>query len=485
VTAISARALRLAAGAAALAALAAPTAARAERAAGITGDNGLVTFDTLTPGTGAVKAITGLQTPTERVVALDTRPATGDLDALTVPLGVASNATVRLYRIDPYTAAATLIGNIPGTIPGAGDWATGADFNPLVDRLRVVQSDNENFRMNPNNGSLAGDDVNLTYTAPATGPVTGEAYDRNVAPGPPGTAAPPGARTTLYGIDTGAARLVVQGGLDGAGPGGPNGGAITAVGTLGVPVLSGSDAGFDISPTGAAFAALSPAAGASNLYGINLTTGAATLVGALPAVVTSLTILPPDNCPGVSGDDQADLDGDGLGDACDPDIDGDGLSNAAEQAIGSNPRSADSDGDGRPDGADACPTLAAATANGCPAAAPAPDRTAPSVAISRLASKLKFASFLKGVTFRVKPSEPSAFRVELIAKARKASIASSGDLVLATKSLKLGAGQRSVKLKPSRKLLGSKRKFRITVRVTATDAAGNRKVVSKTVRVTG
>ena len=68
-----------------------------------------------------------------------------------------------------------------------------------------------------------------------------------------------------------------------------------------------------------------------------------------------------DNCPNVTNTDQADLDGDGLGDACDDDIDGDGISNAVETAIGSDPRVTDSDGDGKADGVDACPTLPAST----------------------------------------------------------------------------------------------------------------------------
>ena len=306
-------------------------------------------------------------------------------------------------------------------------------------------------------------------------------------PGPPGTVAPPTSKTTLYGIDTGAAQLVLQGTIDGTTS--PNSGQVTAVGPLGVPVLSNSDAGLDISSSGTAYAALTAPSGVSSVYTVNLSTGAATLVGDLPVVLHSLTILPADNCPTVDGDDQADLDADGLGDACDPDIDGDGLSNATEASMGTNPRSADTDGDGKPDGADSCPTVAATTANGCPDP-PVPvvpvvvDRTAPVITITKLAKTLKFSKFLKGVSLRVAPSEAASLQVELIVKPRKATVSSSGDLVLATKNFALSANSRPVKLKPKRKLVAGRKKFTVSVRVTATDAAGNRKVASKSVRIT-
>ncbi|HUF31668.1 MAG TPA: thrombospondin type 3 repeat-containing protein, partial [Acidimicrobiales bacterium] len=49
-----------------------------------------------------------------------------------------------------------------------------------------------------------------------------------------------------------------------------------------------------------------------------------------------------DNCPKHHNPDQADMDGDGRGDACDPDIDGDGYSNKKEEAHGTDPRDPDS-----------------------------------------------------------------------------------------------------------------------------------------------
>src|SRR3954447_3448514 len=333
---------------AALAALALPASAAAEPAAGLVNYVELATFDTANPSAVTVRTIGGLE-GSETVVGLDRRPATGELMIVTVPPGAVANGIVRTYSLDPATAVATLVGSIPGTVPGAADVPTGVDFNPVVDRIRVINAGNENFRVNPINGTLSGNDTDLIYTAPAAGPVTAVAYDRNIAPGPPGTLPPPGTLTTLYGIDTGPDRLVTIGGV--SGDSSPNNGAVRSEGTLGVAVDDGSDAGFDITAGGAAFASLR-VGGQPGLYRINLAGGTASLIGALPFELRELTITGPDNCPGVAGDDQADQDGDGLGDACDADIDGDGVSNDAEAARGTDPRKVDSDGDGVPDGAD-------------------------------------------------------------------------------------------------------------------------------------
>jgi hypothetical protein len=437
--------------------LVAAPAAVADPAAGISGTSDLAIFDTANPAAVTTIPITGLQTGTETVIGLDFRPATGQLFAITVPTGAAVNAPISSYFIDPATGAATFVATIPAaTVPGAADTPTGVDFNPVVDRLRVLNSLNENFRVNPNNGTLSGNDTDLTYTLPATGPVTAVAYDRNIAPGPPGTLAPPGTLTTLYGIDVGSDRLVTIGGVNADAAGGPNGGTVRSAGTLTVAVDDGTDAGFDIAPNGSAFASLI-VGGQPGLYRVNLLFGAATLIGPLPVALRSLTITGPDNCPGVAGDDQADRDNDGVGDVCD-----------------------DSDSDGVLDSVDKCPKYQGTPPSGC-------DKNAPKITFKKTAKKLTFKRFFKGVSTRIKVNEAASLDLALLIGTSSASAAKAGDLVLAEKHLKRSAKTRKVRLKPKRSLFGRTLRLPIKVRlrVTATDAAGNSRTKTKKIRVAG
>lgn len=226
-------------------------------------NNVLLRFDSATPAVfDRTVPITGLVAG-DGVVGIDFRPATGQLYGLAV-----NGATAHLYRIDPSTGAATQVGGdiaLPQSAGAALDSAFGFDFNPVVDRIRVVSIFRDNFRLNPDTGAVAGADTALSANF-----VAGVAYDRNL---------PGGAATTLYGINSSADGLVLQGGIDGMPS--PNGGVITAIGPLGVDtsVL----VGFDIAPPaqgGTAFAALFiSASGGSQLFTIDLATGQATSIG--------------------------------------------------------------------------------------------------------------------------------------------------------------------------------------------------------------
>jgi hypothetical protein len=221
----------------------------------------LVEFDSTAPGTIVRAAgITGLQ-PTEVLRGIDVRPATGEVYGLGVITGVTD--TVRLHRVDPDTGLTTAIGPaITGVTTGA---AYGVDFNPVSDRVRVVNDGDENLRINPNTGARADAPTSDTDLNPAS-TVGAVAHDRNLA----GTTG-----TTLYGIDTVSDSLVTIGGVNGSPS--PNTGSVLSVGLLGVDATG--TAGFDVeSATGTLFAALT-VGGQNGLYTIDPGTGAATLVG--------------------------------------------------------------------------------------------------------------------------------------------------------------------------------------------------------------
>ena len=149
---------------------------------------------------------------------------------------------------------------------------TTIDINPTVDRLRVVGTDRQNLRVNPNNGALAVTDTDLVYPALPVGlePVVSIAYDRNVA------ASAAGGITTLYGISQ-SGSLVTIGGVNSTPS--PNLGQVFAVGALGV-TPDDEHIGFDVTAQNNAYASMT-VGGDTGLYTVNLATGAAALVGTI------------------------------------------------------------------------------------------------------------------------------------------------------------------------------------------------------------
>jgi hypothetical protein len=187
-----------------------------------------------------------------------------------------------------------------------------------------------------------------------------------------------------------------------------------------------------------------------------------------------------DNCPLQANAGQENTDAQAGGDACDDDDDDDGLTDAAETELGTNPKVSDTDGDGLSDGRDRCPAEAGLF-NGCP---PLPDTVPPGVKLTGIPARIRRAALLSGrLRFGVEPSEPAAVEAELLATARGARLAQSFNLVLAKRSLPLGNGRRRVVLRPARRLVGRARRFKVRVRVTVTDASGNRRLVTRTIRV--
>jgi hypothetical protein len=128
-------------------------------------------------------------------------------------------------------------------------------------------------------------------------------------------------------------------------------------------------------------------------------------------------------------------------------------------------------------------------APGAPGGGTAADGTAPRCPVSGVPSRVRRRTFVRrGARPRVNCNEPSALNIRLIGRVRRIRgqvvLQRAGDLVLAERSLRLGGGARSATLKVPRAMLRALgRRFTLRLRVEATDAAGNRSVSERRIRI--
>ena len=254
-----------------------------EAAFGLSADGlSLVSFSTTDTTVTATQVFAGQEVGTS-IVGMDVRPSTGQLFAL--------GSDGQLYTVDtsaPGVATVTKA-NAFGPKVGFGELdlsqGVGFDFNPAADRIRITVGD-KNYRLQTNgvidgegppNTGLPG---SIQYVAgdPGAGTtpkVTGAAYTNSYrSPTLPTS-------TALFDLEVNRDVLVRQNPA--------NAGDLTTIGPLGVDA-TGVD-GFDVSggPGQTAYAVMT-VGGAPGLYRVDLATGAAELVGALPAGLSGLAI---------------------------------------------------------------------------------------------------------------------------------------------------------------------------------------------------
>src|SRR5688572_1261583 len=126
-------------------------AAQANFVVALAANNQLLQFSVSSPNSIiSATTVTGLKAG-DSLVGIDYRPANGQLYAL-----AANGALGRIYTINPLTGAASAVGAgfaLPQSAGAGAGKDYGFDFNPTVDRIRVVADSRDNFRAHPDTGA--------------------------------------------------------------------------------------------------------------------------------------------------------------------------------------------------------------------------------------------------------------------------------------------------------------------------------------------
>ncbi|MCT2582165.1 DUF4394 domain-containing protein [Actinophytocola gossypii] len=236
---------------------------------GLIGDGTtMCAFSSTAPGTlNWVKDVQGFAGNDTRLVGIDFRPKNGLLYAVANHGGIYTIPVVD--PDDPYVALHK-VGQLSVALNGT---SFGVDFNPAVDRLRIISDHGQNLRHDVD-GNHTIKDMPLTVNgAPATG-VTAAAYTNNDASAATGT--------TLFDIDTRNDQVAIQAPA--------NNGTLNPTGAVGLDagLAAGADIFSDVANgrtvANTAFATLLPAGGRQSFYTVDVLTGAATLVGTFPSI---------------------------------------------------------------------------------------------------------------------------------------------------------------------------------------------------------
>lgn len=264
--------LRVGAGLSLSAVIAAP--ALGEAVFGVTEAGFLVNWDSSTPGTIISGVpLQGLQN-NERIVGIDFRPTTGELFGL--------GSFSRIYTINPGSGLASPVSGSAFS-PALNGASFGFDFNPTVDRIRMVSDADQNQRANPITGMIAATDPSLVYAAGDSR----EGVNPNVSHVGYTNSVPGATVTTLFGLDAGTDTLVRH-------TVGPGFAQLVTVGSVGTDITE--QGGFDISgPSGMAYATVQNVALArSTFWTIDLNTGAGSMVGEVGGghMITAMAVVP-------------------------------------------------------------------------------------------------------------------------------------------------------------------------------------------------
>lgn len=248
---------------------------------GLTTDNRLVSFEPTRADKVTTRNITGLMMG-ETVLGIDVRPKDGKLYGLT--------SQARLITINPLNGAATIGRSLNVALPvsvTAGDPPTtrpvrySVDFNPAADRLRVINTEGLNLRIDVDAGitNIDGMINAMTGQVPV---VAAAAYTNSFS-----RDENPGVGTMLFNIDRANSQLTLQD------P--PNAGTQVARGPIAGGLLPADLVTLDIAggANGLPLYSRSTAGGANTLSTINTADGALTTYPAGNLVVDGNAVVAP------------------------------------------------------------------------------------------------------------------------------------------------------------------------------------------------